>query len=128
MGYEIKTEHNCTIRPTNPKTGHPLPFDNEIELENGKHLIIEVHGRQHYYHDYYMTRMKITKEEAEGELHKRKLYDRYKRIICIQAGYEYLEIPYTAFNKKETYKKLIDNKIKEILNPNKKSLKNNKQE
>ena len=48
-------------------------------------------------------------------LHQRKLYDRYKRIKCIQSGCEYLEIPYTAFDKKETYKKLIDNKIKEIL-------------
>ena len=128
LGYKVKTERNCTIRLINPKTGRLLPFDNEIILENEKHLIIEVHGKQHYNYHFYITRMKITKEEAEGELHKRKLYDRYKRIKCTQAGYGYLEIPYTAFNKKDSYKKLIDNKIKEILNPNKKSLKNNKQE
>ena len=48
-------------------------------------------------------------------LYKRRIYDRYKRIKCIQAGCEYLELPYTALNKKETYKNLIDNKIKEIL-------------
>ena len=118
LGYKVKTEHNCTIRPINPKTKQPLPFDNEIVLKNGKHLIIEVHGEQHYillnrsntwlkkYRD------KLTPEEY---LHQRKLYDRYKRIKCIQAGYEYLEIPYTSFNKKETYKKLINNKIKNIL-------------
>lgn len=85
-----------------------MPFDNEIILENGKHLIIEVHGEQHYFIDGYYTK---TKEE----LHKRQLLDRYKRIKCIQGGYEYLEIPYTAFDKKETYKKLIDNKIKEMV-------------
>ena len=108
LGYEVKTEHSCTIRPTNPKTKQPLPFDNEIELKNGKHLIIEVHGGQHY---------KIgTYTRTKEELHQRKLYDRYKRIKCIQAGYEYLEIPYTAFDNEETYKKVIDDKIKEILN------------
>ena len=32
----IKTEYSCTIIPKNPKTGHLLLFDNEIELENGK--------------------------------------------------------------------------------------------
>ena len=108
LGYEVKTEHNCTIRPINPKTKNLLPFDNEIILENGEHLIIEVHGEQHYRVDGLYTK-------TQEDLNKRKLYDRYKRIKCIQAGYEYLEIPYTAFDKKETYKKLIDNKIKEIL-------------
>ena len=113
LGYEVKTEYKCSIKPINPKTGYLLPFDNEIILKNGKHLIIEVHGEQHY---------KIcTYTRIEEELHQRKLYDRYKRIICVQAGCEYLEIPYTAFDKKETYKKLIDNKIKEILNLNKQS-------
>ena len=115
LGYEVKTEHNCTIRPVNPRTKQPLPFDNEIELENGKHLIIEVHGEQHYYRHFYMTIKKMTKEEAEKELHYQQVKDRYKRIKCIQIGYEYLEIPYTAFDKKETYKKLIDDKIKNIL-------------
>ena len=108
LGYEVKTEHSCSIRPINPKTGHPLPFDNEIILENGKHLIIEVHGEQHY---------KIGGKycKTEKDLYNRRLLDRYKKIKCIQAGYEYLEIPYTIFNKEEIYKKLIDNKIKEIL-------------
>ena len=128
LGYKVKTEYSCTIIPKNPKTGHLLPFDNEIILGNGKHLIIEVHGEQHYRSSYFMVRKKITKEEAGKELYYQQVKDRYKRIKCIQAGYEYLEIPYTTFDKKETYKKLIDNKIKEILNLNKKSLKNNKQE
>ena len=115
LGYKVLTEHNCTIRPINPKTKRVLPLDNEIILENDKHLIIEVHGEQHYDTHLYETRYNCSNEEADKMLHQRKLYDRYKRIKCIQSGYEYLEIPYTAFDKKETYKKLIDNKIKEIL-------------
>ena len=112
INYEVKTEYKCSLLIRNPKKdirgrNNILPFDNEIVLENGKHLIIEVHGKQHY---------KIgTYTRTKEELHQRKLYDRYKRIKCIQAGYEYLEIPYTAFDNKDTYKKLIDNKIKEIL-------------
>lgn len=121
LGYKVLTEHNCTIRPINPKTGYLLPFDNEIELENRKHLIIEVHGEQHYKVDGLYTR-------TEEELKYQQERDKIKKDYCIQVGYEYLEIPYTAFDKKETYKKIIDNKIKEILNLNKKSLKNNKQE
>ena len=115
LGYKVLTEHNCTIRPTNPKTKQPLPFDNEIILENGKHLIIEVHGGQHYDHIFFMTTKKITKEEAEKELHYQQVKDRYKRIKCIQSGYEYLEIPYWAFDNNDTYKKLIDDKIEGIL-------------
>ena len=115
LGYEVKTEYKCSLVPINPKTSRPLPFDNEIVLENEKHLIIEVHGSQHYDYHFFMVRKKITKEEAEKELHYQKVKDRYKRIKCIQAGYYYLEIPYTAFDKKETYKKLIDDKIKNKL-------------
>ena len=58
-----------------------------------------------------MTMKRKIKEEAEKELHYQQVKDRYKRIKCIQAGYKYLEIPYTAFDKKETYKKLINDKI-----------------
>ena len=115
LGYEVFTEHKCTIRPINPKTKHYLPYDNEIILENGKHLIIEVHGEQHYNNNFYKAINKCTEEEANIIFHQRQLYDRYKRIKCKQAGYEYLEIPYTAFDKKETYKQMINNKIKNIL-------------
>ena len=111
LGYEVRTEYKCSIIPKNPKTNKFLPFDNEIVLGNGKHLIIEVHGGQHYDYHFYMTMKRKIKEEAEKELHYQQVKDRYKRIKCIQAGYEYLEIPYTAFDNKETYKKLINDKI-----------------
>ena len=108
-------EHSCTIVPKNPKTKMPLPFDNEIkELK----LIIEVHGSQHYTLDFIKNINKCSKEEALKLLHYQQLKDRYKRMYAIQSMYEYLEIPYTTFNSEDTYKKLIDNKIDEILNKN----------
>ena len=115
LGYKVLTEHECSIKLTNPKTGRPLPFDNEILLENGKHLIIEVHGGQHYDYHFYMTKKKITKEEAEKELYYQQVKDRYKRIKCIQSGYEYLEIPYNSIKDSDKYKILIKDKIKEII-------------
>ena len=113
LEYKILHEHKCTIRPINPKTKCPLPYDNEIvDLK----LIVEVHGRQHYLPYFYENRNKCTYEEAEKRLYYQQVKDRYKRIYAIQHGYHYLEIPYTAFDKKETYKKLIDDKIKQIKN------------
>lgn len=116
LGYTILHEHECTIRPKNPKTAHYMPFDNEIkELK----LIIEVHGSQHYVSDFIRNINKCSEEKAQELLHYQQLKDRYKRVYAIQNMYEYLEIPYWAINdKKDTYKKMIDNKIKEILNKN----------
>jgi hypothetical protein len=84
-----------------------MPFDNEvIELK----LIIEVHGRQHY-------------EEKDGlwfnknfNLHVVQLHDRYKRIFAKSQRYFYLEIPFWADDKNETWKKMINDKILEITN------------
>lgn len=123
LDYNVLTEHECTIRPINPKTGYQLPYDNEIVLENGKHLIIEVNGEQHYKLNFYMTRYKCTEEEANKMLHYQQLKDRYKRMYAKHIGHEYLEIPYTAFisKNKEQYKQMIDDKINEILNIDKTS-------
>ena len=85
-----------------------MPYDNEIILPNGRHLIIEVHGEQHYIeHTGYFN----------GGLKQRQLYDRYKKYIAWKNNYEYLELPYWAFEdkNKDLYKQMIDNKIKEIL-------------
>jgi hypothetical protein len=110
LEYLILHEHKCTIVPINPKTKLKLPFDNEIkELK----LIIEVMGKQHYENGFY-KKFKRKNTTPEYELHKRKLYDRYKRIFAKSQGYFYLEIPYWTDDKDKTWKKLIDEKIKDI--------------
>ena len=73
LGYITLHEHNCTIRPINPKTKRTLPYDNEIILDNGEHLIIEVHGYQHYNCRFYKVINKCSQEKAEQYLHERKL-------------------------------------------------------
>lgn len=106
LGYTILHENKCNIIPINPKTNYPLPFDNEVkELK----LIIEVHGSQHYI-------------ESSGkwfnknfDLHKRQLLDRYKKFIAYKQDYNYIAMPYWTDDKEETWKKLIDDKIKELL-------------
>ena len=117
LGYKIFTEHSCSVKATNPKTKMPMPYDNEIVLHNGKHLIIEVHGEQHYNCRFYKSKFNITDEEAEKMLKQRRLYDRYKKAYAEHFDYEYLELPYWSFEgkNKDLYKQIIDNKIKEIL-------------
>lgn len=111
---QIFHEYDCTIIPINPKTNHPLPFDNETILKNGKKLIVEVMGYQHYKISGWVTsKAKNNGTTPEYELHKRQLYDRYKRIYAKVKGYEYLAIPYWTDDKKETWKQLIINKINE---------------
>lgn len=118
LGYEVETEKNCSIKPINPKTGCVMPFDNEIELSNGKRLIIEVHGQQHYENNFYKTLLKMNEEDANKQLRKRKVYDRYKKAYAEHYGYEYLELPYYLFGKDDKYKEVIDQKINEILSKN----------
>lgn len=109
LGYIILHEYQCTILPQSPKIKDKrgrLPFDNEIkELK----LIIEVNGSQHY------NNASGTWFYKEFDLHKRQLYDRYKRIYAKSRGYHYLEIPYWTDNAKDEWKQLIDNKIKELI-------------
>ena len=111
--YTILHERDCTILPQNPKTNFQLPFDNEIkELK----LICEVNGEQHYkITGFHIHKAKHKNTTPEQEFHYQQLKDRYKRIKAIQQGYYYLEIPYWTDDKDETWKTLIDNKIKEIL-------------
>lgn len=111
LGYEVRHEHFCSIVPKNPKTMHAMPFDNEVvDLK----LIIETHGEQHYRLNKYSLAWSkgLNVEQA---LHKRKLYDRYKKLVAIRNGYFYVEIPFWADDAAESYKQIIDNKISEIL-------------
>ena len=111
LGYNLKHESQCSIVPKNPKNNMILPFDNEIpELR----LIIEVHGERHYKNNGLNTMLAKRKETSgDAELHKRKLYDRYKRLIAHINKYEYLEIPYWEFDD-DTYKQTILDKIESI--------------
>ncbi|WP_291566995.1 MULTISPECIES: zinc-ribbon domain-containing protein [unclassified Clostridium] len=120
LNYVVLHENRCRIVPVNPKTKNILPYDNEVpELK----LIIEVHGVQHYKKSGWNTRAaKKKKTTVSYELHKRKLYDRYKRMYAKSKGYHYLEIPYWTDNEEEEYKKLIDNKIREIIENIKKAI------
>ena len=116
LGYNTIHEHDCTIRPINPKTKMPMPYDNEIVLEGEKHLIIEVHGGQHY--DYRFYKIKATTEEEANKLFRyQQVKDRYKKAYAEHYGYYYLELPYWAFRgkNKNLYKQMIDDKIEEIL-------------
>lgn len=114
LGYSLKHEYNCSIIPINPKTKHKLPFDNEIqELK----LIVEVNGHQHYNIDFFhMLRANKINSTPEEEFEYCKWKDEYKKQYALEKGYEYLEIPYWTDDKEETYKKLIDKKISEIIN------------
>lgn len=112
-GFNILHERNCTIIATNPTTGYQLPYDNDVDV-NGCRLIIEVHGEQHYN----ITEFTKTNAERRGvtpeeELAYQKYKDKIKKDYAILNKYEYLEIPYYATNK-QMYKKLIDDKIKQI--------------
>jgi hypothetical protein len=114
LKLRVKHERDCSIIPINPKTGFLLPFDNEITKLK---LIIEVNGHQHYDMNAYAKQTaKKRGTSPEEELKYQKWKDKYKKNYAISKGYSYLEIPYNADNKKETWKKLINDKIKEISN------------
>jgi hypothetical protein len=112
IGYETRHEKNCSIIAQNPKVKDKrgqMPYDNEIIIGN-IHCLIEVHGLQHY------KDSSGTFFSIKYDFHKREVFDRYKRIFAKSKGYSYLEIPYWADDKDESYKKLINNKISEINN------------
>lgn len=115
-GFDVLHEKRCTISCKNPeKIKGTMHFDNEIVSRNFN-LIIEVHGVQHYKispFQYKMAEnMNISIEEA---FEYQKWKDKYKKDFVLSCGYYYLEIPYWTDNKKEDWKKLIDDKIKEIM-------------
>lgn len=109
--FQLLHEHKCTIRPINPKTKMPMPYDNEIpELK----LIIEVNGQQHYTNHMYKSLWGLTEEDANKMLEKRQQYDKYKMDYALEHRYNYLVIPYWE-EKNNQYQDSIDEKIKQLL-------------
>lgn len=128
LNYTTLHENNCTLSPKNiitpPNNSNKkrnkgiLRYDNEIIINGKIHLFIEVMGQQHklistLFHGKIAKKFNITpQEELEYQIAK----DKYKEQYVYEQGenYYYLVIWYYDFNKEETYKKLIDNKLKEI--------------
>lgn len=116
LGYKLNHEFNCNLLPINPKTNYPLPFDNEIiDLC----CICEVMGQQHEdeNNNFYKLQAKHKGTTIQEEFGYQKWKDEYKKQYALLQGYSYLAISYKT-EKDESYKTLIDEKIKEIQNIN----------
>lgn len=106
----VNHEYDCSIIPINPETNYKLPYDNEVpEIK----LIIEVHGIQHYRQSQWFCSGSNYSDPNEYLKYRQRL-DKYKKKYALQHGYSFLEIPYWTDDKKETWKMLIDRKIKSI--------------
>lgn len=115
--YELTHEYDCSIVAYNKKSKHYMPFDNDINLGKGLHLMIECHGKQHYeitqYTEMYAKRANISPEEA---LCRQQERDQMKKEYALSIfGYYYLELSYQVI-RDGSFSSLIDNKIQEILN------------
>ena len=113
--FNITHEYSCSIVARSPKTNRWLPYDNDVVIKN-KHLIIEVMGEQHYNKncgliERHSKRNNTTPDQELADLQWR---DEYKRQYALSQGYYYLDIPYWT-EQDESYKTLIDEKIKSIL-------------
>lgn len=110
-GYQISHEYACSIIARNPKTNRPLPYDNDV-LISEKHLIIEVHGEQHYRATgLNKLNAKSSGSTAEETLRELQYRDRIKMEYVLSfPNYHYLALPCTSFED-GSYKTLIDNKI-----------------
>lgn len=114
---DIMSEYDCSLICMNPKTGYQLPYDNEVVV-SGTHLIIEVHGEQHYvlnmWHKLIAQKCNSTPEHV---LQEQQWRDRYKEQYALKNKYHYLAIPYWTEHD-GSYKTFIDQKIQAILSSN----------
>lgn len=117
LGYKVNHEHSTVLKCISPKTNMPLPYDNELLINEKAKLIIEVHGNQHYRKESLFNKISArnnnTTPQKELEYIQRK--DKFKMECAISQGYHYLVIPYwTADNGSEKWKTLIINKLNEM--------------
>lgn len=116
LHFNVTHERKCSIIAKNPKNGYNLPYDNDVYV-GGVHLIIEVHGVQHYdvNNGWICKTAKKYNTSPKQILADLQWRDEYKKQYALSQGYYYLEVPYWT-ESDESYKTLIDNKINEILN------------
>lgn len=115
--FKILHEHQCSIVAKNPRTKKAMPYDNDVILPNNEHLIVEVHGSQHYYANttWNNKRAKQARISSIEVLKDMQWRDEYKKQYALSQGYHYLAIPYTA-ESDSSYKTMIDEKISSIIN------------
>ena len=115
LKLDVQHERQCSLIAVNPKNGYKLPYDNDVTV-NKCHLIVEVHGVQHYdvNNGWILKTAKKYNISPEQTLSDLQWRDEYKKQYAISQGYHYLAIPYWTEND-ESYKTIIDQKIKEIL-------------
>ncbi len=112
--WKLNHERNCSIVCQNPnvknKTGE-MRYDNEVVGQNFN-LIVESHGQQHFdISIFHCKRAKKNNTTPQDELNYDKWKDEYKMNYALDNGYFYLAIPYTADDKNETYKIMIDDML-----------------
>jgi len=113
-GWILNHEYKCELKCFNIMTGKLLPYDNEIIANNFK-LIIETNGEQHYKPSKWNKfAAKIHNTTPEYELEYTQWKDKIKMDYALENGYYYLAIPYTADDKNETWKLMIDDALNYI--------------
>ena len=112
LNYNVLTEYDCTLIAKNPITGYSLPYDNEVpDLK----LIIEVNGIQHYeISGFHITQSKKGFKTVEEEFNYQKYKDSVKKEFAIKHGYNFMEIPYWAFDDNNSYQEMINQEIYKI--------------
>lgn len=112
--FQVLHEHNCSIIAVNPETGYLLPYDNDVIINENIHLIIEVHGEQHYkITGYGKAKARHYNCTAEEILEKQKYRDRIKKDYAIANNCYYLEVPFWE-EKDDSYMRLIDDMVQRI--------------
>lgn len=101
---EVLHEYDCNLKPINTKTGHILPYDNEIpEIK----MIVETNGPQHYSVKPFIDIFRENEKTPEESFMQRKELDLFKKQYAVNNGYTFVEIPYWTDNNKESWKKIL---------------------
>ena len=125
LGYDVKHEKNCSIKIKNiiiPPAGEGvirttsyLYFDNEIVLAD-KHILIEVDGIQHFsITNFSQMAAKVYRTSPEEELKYQQDRDKLKdEYIKYLDNYYLIRLPYTLFDRSDSYKKVLLTEIERI--------------